>query len=251
MGTLTLLIVDDETNTREGLARFIDWAQCGIGRVETAANGLEALVFVRNNRVDIIVSDIKMPEMDGMEFVTAVRKLHCDAGVIFLSAYATKKNLLKCFDLKVINFLEKPVNRQALYEAVEAIAEAGATGQAAGADVERPSDYGYISNRIVEYIRENFTDSSLSIEVIARAVYMTDTYVCAVFKRQTGMTIGAYISKLRMQKAYELITETSMKVNAVASAVGYVSMDHFTRLFKKHRGMTPTEARKKAASGVR
>ncbi|NQX57892.1 response regulator [Paenibacillus qinlingensis] len=115
---IKLIIVDDEKSTREGLAEFIPWNSLGVSIVECAGSGDEALKLAEQIRPDIILSDIKMPGMNGIEFAVLVKAILPDCKFIFLSGYADKEYLKSAIQLRAINYLEKPVNREEVKRAV-------------------------------------------------------------------------------------------------------------------------------------
>lgn len=115
---IKLIIVDDEKSTREGLAQFIPWNSLGVNVVECAGSGDEALKLAEQIRPDIILSDIKMPGMNGIEFAVLVKAILPDCKFIFLSGYADKEYLKSAIQLRAINYLEKPVNREEVKRAV-------------------------------------------------------------------------------------------------------------------------------------
>ena len=108
---IKLLIVDDEKITRDGLRNCIPWNDLGIDVIETAKNGLIALeIAIQLNPPDIMLCDIKMPKMDGVELATKIRELYPECKIIFLSGYSEKEYLKSAIKLKAFNFIDKPVN---------------------------------------------------------------------------------------------------------------------------------------------
>lgn len=114
---LKLIIVDDEKTTRESLQEFVRWDTFGIGIVETAKNGLAALELAEKSRPDILLTDVRMPKMDGIQLASRVRELYPDCKIIFISGYSDKDYLKSAIHLKAVSYIEKPVN----LEEVEAV----------------------------------------------------------------------------------------------------------------------------------
>lgn len=113
-----LLIVEDETFTREGLLRHIDWKSLEIAHVKLAANGQQASELLASYEPHILLSDIKMPHMNGIELGSMIRSKFPQCKIIFLSGYADKEFLLSAIALKAECFIEKPVNIQEVISAV-------------------------------------------------------------------------------------------------------------------------------------
>lgn len=107
---MKLLIADDELLTREGLASSIDWESLGIDQIFQADDGLRALHIAKLQEPDIILSDIRMPRMNGIELVEKLTELLPDTSIIFMSGYSDKEYLKAAIKLKAIDYVEKPLN---------------------------------------------------------------------------------------------------------------------------------------------
>ncbi|MBD0378994.1 response regulator [Paenibacillus sedimenti] len=107
---LKLLIVDDEQITRDGLLHYIPWRELGIGIVKAAEDGLQALQISDSFKPDIVLTDVKMPRMDGIQFAIKLKEALPQCKVIFLSSYADKPYLKSAIQLQALEYLEKPVN---------------------------------------------------------------------------------------------------------------------------------------------
>lgn len=114
-----LLIVDDERLTREGIIKHLNWNKLGIGEIEQAENGLQALEICRDFQPDIILSDIRMAKMNGIEFIQSVKDLDPDCSIIFMSAYTDKEYYKAAIQLKVVSFIEKPIDLSELETAIK------------------------------------------------------------------------------------------------------------------------------------
>lgn len=115
---MKLLIADDELLTREGLISSIDWKALGINEIFQADDGLNALNIARTEQPDIVLSDIRMPRLNGIEMVHQLEKEVPDASIIFMSGYSDKEYLKAAIKLKAINYVEKPLNPDEIREAV-------------------------------------------------------------------------------------------------------------------------------------
>ncbi|HTP25207.1 MAG TPA: response regulator [Anaeromyxobacteraceae bacterium] len=113
------LIVEDERVTRETLRTLVPWARLGVDEVETARDGVDALDKLARRVPDLVVCDIRMPRLGGLEFAKIVRERNPDCGIIFLSGYSDKEYLRAAIRLHAADYLDKPVNIQEVSAAVK------------------------------------------------------------------------------------------------------------------------------------
>lgn len=120
---LSVLLVDDEDATRQVLRKFIKWQALDIHKVYEAEDGLSALALARTIKPSIIISDIKMPYMNGIDFASELKELLPECKFVFLTAYADKDYLKSAIKLKVANYIEKPIDIEEIFEVVQALVE--------------------------------------------------------------------------------------------------------------------------------
>lgn len=109
-----LLVVDDEITSRNGLIRNITAMNLGFNRTETADDGVHALELARHFRPDIVLTDVRMPRMDGIEMSYKLRELYPDVIIIFMSGYSDKEYLKSAIHLQAVNYVEKPIENEEL-----------------------------------------------------------------------------------------------------------------------------------------
>lgn len=107
---IKLLVVDDESATRKGIIKHVNWRRMGVGLVEEARDGVEGLEMALRLKPDIVISDIRMPGMNGIELSTHIREQIPECGIIFLSGYSDKEYLKAAIHLGAISYIEKPIN---------------------------------------------------------------------------------------------------------------------------------------------
>lgn len=120
---MKILIADDERYTREGLAEGIKWEEMGIYELLQARNGAEALNIANWYRPDIILTDIRMPKMDGIAFAEAIHEASPETEIIFMSGYMEINYLKSALKLSVIDYIEKPVDLRAVSAAIKKAVE--------------------------------------------------------------------------------------------------------------------------------
>ena len=119
----SVLVVDDEKMPREILRNYVPWETLQVGRVEEAEDGAQALEMARLHRPDIVISDVKMPRMNGLELASAVREMYPDCQFIFLSGYTDKEYLKGAIKLRAASYVEKPIDLEELITVVREVTE--------------------------------------------------------------------------------------------------------------------------------
>ncbi|MEZ0536387.1 response regulator [Caldicellulosiruptoraceae bacterium PP1] len=121
--TLNLLIVEDEDLTRDCLLNYIPWKEIGISEIKTAKNGEHALEVIEEYKPDILLSDVRMPKMDGIELSKRVKNIYPECKIVFISGYADKEYLLSAIQLNALNYIEKPINIDEITETMKKVVE--------------------------------------------------------------------------------------------------------------------------------
>jgi two-component system, response regulator YesN len=107
---ITILVVDDEMETREGIKKYVPWDKLGIHTVVQAENGLAAINLCESIHPDILLTDVRMPQMDGIQLATYIRERFPNCKIIFLSGFSDKQYLKSAIRLGAINYIEKPID---------------------------------------------------------------------------------------------------------------------------------------------
>lgn len=118
---IKLLVADDEKTIREGIRTGILWKEIDCSVVYTAKNGLEVLHFLEENTVDIIISDVKMPRMSGLDLIKSLREKGSSVPVIFVSGYEDFKYIQEAMKYEASAFILKPINTDELQKEVQKI----------------------------------------------------------------------------------------------------------------------------------
>lgn len=241
-----VVIVEDEELVRRGIVQAVDWQSVDCVVAGEAADGVEGLEVIRRERPDIIVTDIKMPRMDGIEMLRRLRGEGNAAAVILLTAYSDFTYAQAAVKLGAVDYLLKPFHDGELEEAVERLADRGGHGPARAAP-EIPS--GAKSKYVMEslrYVSEHYAEPDMSIAQVAKSLGISEGHLSHVFKRETGRTLGSYVTDYRIQRAKELLRDCRSKVYEVAEAVGYRDITYFSAAFKKAAGVSPSEYQKQS-----
>lgn len=237
-----VLIVEDEELIRKGIVLTVDWESLGCTVAAEAANGAEALEKAAEVQPDLIVTDIKMPVMDGIEMLTALRRKGDRTPVIILTAYDAFDYVRSALRLGAVDYLLKPFHDGDLEKAVElALRKLPAPDAAPGVSTAKKGAKSKYVQETVNYIASRFNDPDISVGSIAAYLNISEGHLSHIFKKETGCTILSYLTKYRIQQAMLLLQDCRIKVYEVAQKVGYRDIAYFSSTFKKQTGMSPSE----------
>lgn len=241
---LKTLIVDDEATMRRGLVAGVDWSGMDCVVVGEAVNGLDALEQVEKLQPDLIITDIRMPQMSGLEMFTQLRKLGSTAYVILLTAYDDFDFVRSALQLGAVDYLLKPFRPQELSAAIARV-----QGMASG-KVEPPSGNPLLPEKgerskyvtlATDFIAQHYADADISITSIATELGVSEGHLSHIFKKETGYTVINYLTQYRIHAAMELLQDCKYKVYQVAEQVGYRDVSYFSSTFKKFTGVSPSD----------
>ena len=240
-----VVLVDDEHLIVEGLSKVVKWESLGCQVVGTASDGREGLALIRQEKPDMVLTDIRMPNMDGLTMLAALQSEFPQMQVTVLTAYRDFDYAQRAINLGVCRYLLKPSKMNELEEAIRTMKERldnlpAAEEPPAEAD---PGEAGsFIVRAALDYMRQHCTER-ISLADVADHVYVSQWHLSKLINRHTGQSFFDLIGGMRIEKAKALLADPSMRVHAIAEQVGYNDVAHFSKSFKKIVGKTPGEFR--------
>lgn len=235
-----LLIVDDENETRTGLRNYFPWQEIGFEIAGEAENGADALTFIELEHVDVVLTDIKMPVMDGLELAHEISRKRLPIKIVFLSGHKEFEFAQKALVYGVKNYIIKPTKYDELVEIFKKLNE-----ELSSENIKEAVETAITEHKVIAAVRQ-YVDKQLSIaslEGAAEHVYMTPQYLSKFFKDKTGQNFSDLLLAKRMSKAKELLEDLQYKIYQVSELVGYANSKNFTRAFGKYYGKSPRETR--------
>jgi YesN/AraC family two-component response regulator len=252
----TILVVDDEPRTRLGIQKtLVAWA-AGRYRIEVAASGVEALEWLRENKAQILITDVRMPEVNGLQMLEELAVIGQKPVVIVISGYAEFEYAKKSLQLGAFDYLLKPLDKSVLVDAVQR-AIALDTNKERIEVMEKLVDpkllevsreearYGPSIKSAIAYIDEHLHEP-ISMKGVAEQLHLNASYFSVLFKGETGVTFSDYLTLSRLQRAKELLVATRMPVGEIADKVGYQTDKYFAKVFKDNVGISPGQYRQQA-----
>jgi len=246
-----VLLVEDETVIRQGLKELIGRSSDQFAVAGEAASGLEALEYLKCELPDLLITDIRMREMDGLTMVAKVREMYPLLPVVIISGYGEFEYAKKAISYGVCNYLLKPIERLELVATLDkvkqsldrerGIAVSPPPGQAAY-DAPAGGDARKIIRDVKEFVKLHI-DGDLRLQTVAGHVHLNATYLSQLFKAETGTNYSEYVSEARMERAKWLLAHTRLKIYDVARLSGHQSPKHFMLVFKQQVGLTAGDYR--------
>ena len=239
---LKVLIVEDEEMIRKGIVLTVDWAALDCVVVGEAANGVQGLEAARRLEPSLIITDLKMPQMDGIEMLTALRAEGCTAYVIILTAYDKFAYAQSALRLGAVDYLLKPFHDGDLENAVTRIQQRRRpAAEATPIGAARKGDKSKYVLEAMDYISKHYNEPDISVGTVAQSLNISEGYLSHTFKKETDYTLLNYLTRYRIHKAMELLKDCRVKVYEVAEQVGYRDIAYFSATFKKYAGISPSE----------
>lgn len=238
---LKLLIVDDEMVILHGIVKFVGQGKTPFTHIESALDAKEALALMERFRPDLVITDINMPEMNGLDFIEEVKRRKLCQRFIILTGHDDFSYAKQAIRIKVIEYLLKPINKMELWDLLKKVAQEiideGDAGQDDGVDSH--ASFSFHVSRMLDCI-ENHYQQDLSLETMADLTNLNPNYISQLFKKETGISFIQYLQEHRISKAKEILAHHPLlSIQVVGNQVGYENPQHFMKVFKKVTGCTP------------
>lgn len=269
-----VLLADDEQIERMALARRLMRRFGDSLQISEATNGKEAVELYQKEHSQIIIMDISMPELNGVEAAEQIRSMDEDCVIVFLTAYdefsyAKRAIVIRALDYllkpcdeeeltavmeeamrltdKAVHNKENPIGNRAEMTEAEKEAEKRREQWPWNPDAEAPKDpeterMNQVAEKIRTYIRENYMNE-ISMQDAARQFNYSDAYFCKLFKQCFDQNFTSYLTNFRINEAKRLLKDKNISIKDAGMKVGYYDSNYFAKVFKRVTGMIPSEYR--------
>ncbi|MFD0674647.1 response regulator [Cohnella sp. GCM10027633] len=259
-----VLLADDEMLDLEGMRAFIPWTELGMEVVAAVNSGFAACEVLDSEPIDILVTDIRMPNMTGLELAAKALELQPDISVVFVSGHQDFHYIKQAMTMNAFGYVLKPMDDRELIDSLTKIREhlivkmqrertenaylelsrTAGTTDSESLPAKESTKNGKLIESVVASIRERLHEN-VTLRDLAIRFSFSPNYLGLLFKEETGQSFNDYVIGLRMEKAKELLRDTRIKIYEVAEQVGYRYLPYFSRQFRETVGMTPLEYRRK------
>ena len=238
---MKIVIVDDEPKIRNGLSKLLS-SRPGFEITGVFENAMEALEQLSVSYADVIITDIKMPEINGLDLINRIREKDENTKIIILSGYSDFSFAQRAIELGVTRYLTKPTNARELIGILEEIEK----------NIQKPRSEekqemkvtNLFVQKAMDYISMNYSQK-LTLTKISEQLCITPNYLSELFKKHTGQNVSEYIIDYRLEKACQFLKNPQLRIGEVSEKVGINDVRYFSSMFKKKYNLTPTEYRNK------
>jgi two-component system response regulator YesN len=233
-----VLITEDESLIRNGLKVLISWEKYGFVVAALAENGYKALEMMETQHFSVVITDVRMPRVDGLELIRTMREKNISSEVIIISGYRNFEYARTAIEFGVHNYLLKPISKEALIDTLISIRRNldQKNGLTEKKDIE-------ILMQIKSLVALHYQED-ISMLMIGEELHYNAAYLGRLFMKETDMTFRDYLNTVRTAQAAELLAEKGRMVSDIAMQVGYKDINYFCKVFKIIYGMSPSEYRK-------
>jgi len=190
---------------------------------------------------DVVFSDIKMPEMDGIELIARLQEMNPSILCVIVSGYSDFEYTRAAIRNNAVDYLLKPVNAEelaALLTRLEAVLLAREKTVVPNREISAEQ----IVQKIMIYLRENYSEQ-IDFASVAEAHAISAPYLSRLFHEYAGISPSQYLTGYRMEQAKKLLRDSRLSIGEIAARVGYPDPFHFSKVFKNKVGVSPSQFR--------
>ena len=257
-----VLIAEDEPLMRDYLITNISRLHPAFLAADAAHDGVAALALFETNSYDLVITDLRMPGMDGLQLIERIRSMGKTLPIIILTGYDEFEYARTALHFGVAEYLLKPLNDDALRETLERLerillqhrnamrlpkdlSPKNIAQFVATCFSETDGEHTMLVERAAVYIATHFTEQITQTDV-AEALNITPAYLSSIFHEEKGESYTKFLTRLRMMQAALILKSNSgMNIQSVAEQTGYASDKHFISVFKNYFGTTPNDYRQR------
>lgn len=245
-----VLLVDDDEIARMVCKNMESWNKMGFEIAFEASNGEEALKILDEEHIDVVFTDIRMPLMDGIALLRAIRNRNINVFVVLISLYKEFDYAKEGLKFGAVDYIIKPIKSKELDETLTNV-------KVCLSEINVLNDYKLIIDEIFSQfdLKDSFMERLYeflsrgpenidNMEVVADRLGFSKGYFGKNVKTKTGCSYNKLVTNIKMQYSKTFLAKSGMKVYEVSEMLGYADADYFTHIFKREFGITPADYRK-------
>lgn len=245
----TAIIAEDEELLLHSLAKKVENLDVNFEVIGKAQTGVQAYELVKQLSPDLVITDIRMPEMDGIALLQKIREKTPIIDFIITSGYSDFKYAKSAIHLQVTEYLLKPIDPDELKAALLRLKNKYEMQQSSFDDIFNSSTArntpSQIADILKDYLIQNF-NKDINFNLIANNMNYSSSYLTKIFYQHFNCSPSKYLISLRIQKAQHILLHNpDLTIRQVGELVGYDDQGYFSRIFKKQTGLSPLEYRER------
>lgn len=248
-----IVVAEDEEIARRALRLLCERSKCPVEVVCEVSTGRQVLEALEHARPDIILMDVVMPGMDGLEAARLAREKYPATKIAIVSAYEKFDYAQQALRAGAVDYLLKPVRPEQLEAFLEKLCaelDAERARQSHALTLEQsaranmpPRPHAHVLRLAQKFIAAHYAQS-LTLEQVADHVALSPPYFSRIFKQEMGSTFIEYLTRVRMDEARRLLRTTTLSLAEISYAVGYQNPNYFSEVFKTLEGITASAYRR-------
>lgn len=242
-----VIVAEDEILLQQNLIQKIEQSDTGFEVVGAAQTGDQAYALVEKLNPDLVISDIRMPVMDGIALLKKIREFYPSTDFIITSGYSDFEYAQSAINYQAFAYLLKPIDPKELRETLLKLKNKYLLAQSDYEAIFNQNTAGnspaHIAEILRDYLIHNY-NKNINLNLIAYNMSYSAGYLTKIFVSQYECSPSKYLINLRMQKAQQLLTHNeNLSIRQIGEVVGYHDQAYFSRIFKKYCGVSPAEYR--------
>ncbi len=238
---MKILIAEDEPGAARGLESLIRQADPSSEVVGTAYDGREAFDMVKELDPDVLMTDLRMPVMGGLELIRAIRARHIQVRIVIISAYEDFETAREALSLDVADYLVKPIMREDVERVLGKLAQGRRAWETGDPELKKKfPDAHPLVLKALKIIEDSY-GTRLRQADVASSLGVTAEYFSFLFNRDIGMNFSRVLRKYRIDKAKKLLMDPGTDRSEVWRSTGFSDERYFQRIFKEETGMTVSD----------
>lgn len=230
----TVLVIDENRATLETVGQALRGAGFSVA---LATSGQEGLRLAGQRTIDVVIADLRLPDVEDLEVLKQLRQTLADVPVI-VTGVASTASAIEAGKLGAVQYFEKPVIPDHLIRAVRTHVPAAAPAHVSDQTRRSPQVI-----RTMHVIENRYVETTLHVGAVAQDLGVSTEHLCRVLKRHTGLTFVTLLRRTRVRAACRLLQTTTLSMKEIASRAGFSSASRFDRDFKTVCGVSPSEYR--------